>query len=132
MLEKHSAKPTHQGCICSTVRAKHFEQDYNANGFEMQWKTLALSLALSAHDAAASPAHGLMARQFAQSAMLRFQCSQLVFDRIDPLVQPGVLPSTHLHQIVGGNSFNASMPALDLDPAVKSTCTTCDFSDDLR
>lgn len=98
----------------------------------MQWKTLALSLALSAHDVAASPAHWLMARQFSQSAMLRFQCSQLVFDRIDPLVQPGVLPSTHLHQIVGGNAFNASMPALDLDPATKATCTTCDFSDDLR
>lgn len=98
----------------------------------MQWKTLALSLALSVHDASASPAHGLMARQFAQSSMMRFQCSQLVFDRIDPLVQPGMLPSTHMHQIVGGSAFNASMPALELDPSTEASCTTCDFAEDFR
>ncbi|KAF1835703.1 hypothetical protein BDW02DRAFT_587926 [Decorospora gaudefroyi] len=63
--------------------------------------------------------------------MLRFQCSQLVFDRIDPLVQPGVAPAAHMHQIVGGNSFNVSMPSATLDPATASTCTTCDFVDDL-
>ncbi|CAO2658112.1 Nn.00g073720.m01.CDS01 [Neocucurbitaria sp. VM-36] len=97
----------------------------------MQWKTLALSVVLSAHDASTSPTHGLMARQFAQSSMMRFQCSQLVFDRIDPLVQPGMLPSTHMHQIVGGNAFNASMPALELDPSAQASCTTCDFSEDL-
>ncbi|OCL06268.1 hypothetical protein AOQ84DRAFT_399102 [Glonium stellatum] len=57
--------------------------------------------------------------------MLRFSCSQLVVDRIDPLVQPGVLPSSHLHQ----NSFNASMdPSLDL-PSM-STCTSCLFTED--
>lgn len=64
----------------------------------MRWSTLAL-LALAAQDASAGPADGLMARQFAQAAMMRFQCSQLVYDRIDPLVQPGMLPSTHLHQV---------------------------------
>ncbi|KAF1944612.1 hypothetical protein EJ02DRAFT_340371 [Clathrospora elynae] len=63
--------------------------------------------------------------------MLRFQCSQLVIDRIDPLVQPGVAPSVHLHQIVGGNAFNVSMPALELDPSLEATCTTCDFAEDL-
>jgi hypothetical protein len=63
--------------------------------------------------------------------MLRFQCSQLVFDRIDPLVQPGIAPSVHMHQIVGGNAFNVSMPSLDLDPSTSATCTTCDFTDDL-
>ncbi|KAL1837981.1 hypothetical protein VTJ49DRAFT_3170 [Mycothermus thermophilus] len=61
--------------------------------------------------------------------MLRFQCSQLVVERLDPLVNPGQIPSVHLHQIVGGNAFNASMdPALDL-PAL-STCTSCTFSED--
>ncbi len=34
--------------------------------------------------------------------LLRFQCSQLVIERLDPLVAPGALPSSHLHQIVGG------------------------------
>lgn len=93
----------------------------------MQWISLTLALALSAQEAVAGPSHGLMARQFAQAAMMRFQCSQLVIDRIDPLVQPGQTPSTHLHQIVGGNSFNASMTPLEYDPATKSSCTTCDY-----
>jgi hypothetical protein len=35
-------------------------------------------------------------------ALIRFQCSQLVVERLDPLVHPGVSPSPHLHQIVGG------------------------------
>jgi hypothetical protein len=35
-------------------------------------------------------------------ALIRFQCSQLVLDRLDPLVHPGVAPTPHLHQIVGG------------------------------
>ncbi|KAF2707301.1 hypothetical protein K504DRAFT_470484 [Pleomassaria siparia CBS 279.74] len=96
----------------------------------MQWKSLALTLALSVQEVVAGPSHGLMARQFAQAAMMRFQCSQLVFDRIDPLVQPGQLPSSHGHQIVGGNSFNASMKALDFDPSTQSSCTTCDYSED--
>ncbi|KAI0405393.1 hypothetical protein F4802DRAFT_614788 [Xylaria palmicola] len=61
--------------------------------------------------------------------LLRFPCSQLVVDRLDPLVTPGEVPSPHLHQIVGGTAFNASMnPSKDL-PA-ESTCTTCQFSED--
>jgi hypothetical protein len=40
---------------------------------------------------------------------IRFGCSQLVVERIDPLVNPGVNPSPHTHQIVGGNSFNVSV-----------------------
>jgi hypothetical protein len=35
-------------------------------------------------------------------ALIRFQCSQLVVERLDPLVFPGVSPTPHLHQIVGG------------------------------
>ncbi len=42
--------------------------------------------------ALAAPAH----------ALLRFGCSQLVVQRIDPLVNPGMNPSAHLHQIIGG------------------------------
>jgi hypothetical protein len=97
----------------------------------MHWKSLSLPLLLSANNAIAAPSHALMARQFATASMLRFQCSQLVIDRIDPLVQPGIAPSVHLHQIVGGNAFNVSMPPLELDPSQTATCTTCDFSEDL-
>jgi hypothetical protein len=62
--------------------------------------------------------------------MLRFECSQLVVDRIDPLVNPGSVPSPHLHQIVGGNSFNASMDHATHDLPASSTCTSCTFSED--
>ncbi|GAB1315370.1 hypothetical protein MFIFM68171_05580 [Madurella fahalii] len=63
------------------------------------------------------------------NAVVRFHCSQLVVERLDPLVNPGSIPSSHVHQIVGGDAFNATMdPAKDL-PA-ESTCTTCQFSDD--
>ncbi|KAJ3535585.1 hypothetical protein NMY22_g6420 [Coprinellus aureogranulatus] len=62
------------------------------------------------------------------NALLRFACSQLVIERFDPLVTPGIV-SPHLHQIVGGNAFNLSMdPSLDL-PSL-STCTTCTFTED--
>jgi hypothetical protein len=36
------------------------------------------------------------------NALIRFPCSQLVVERLDPLVEPGVKPGAHLHQIVGG------------------------------
>jgi hypothetical protein len=87
----------------------------------MKTSLLATAAALCARQAAA---------QFAQAAMMRFQCSQLVIERLDPLVNPGVLQSPHVHQIVGGNSFNATMTPVDYDPAEKSTCTTCSFSED--
>jgi len=60
--------------------------------------------------------------------MLRFGCSQVVIDRIDPLVNPGAAPSPHLHQVVGGNAFNVSMPSTDI--AELATCTTCNYADD--
>lgn len=62
--------------------------------------------------------------------MLRFSCSQLSLERLDPVGTPGSLPSPHLHQIGGGDSFNASMVPGDHDPAAMSTCTTCTFSED--
>ncbi|KAK1757956.1 hypothetical protein QBC47DRAFT_420838 [Echria macrotheca] len=64
----------------------------------------------------------------AASTMLRFGCSQIVIDRIDPLVNPGQAPSPHLHQVVGGNAFNISMPSTDI--AELATCTTCNYADD--
>lgn len=62
--------------------------------------------------------------------LMRFGCSQLTLDRVDPLVNPGQLPSPHMHQIIGGNSFNASMDPEDIDPARDATCTTCSFAED--
>ncbi|KAK4038600.1 hypothetical protein C8A01DRAFT_47800 [Parachaetomium inaequale] len=63
-------------------------------------------------------------------ALLRFPCSQLVVERLDPLVNPGLAPSPHLHQIVGGNAFNVTMDPLK-PPPTQATCTTCTFADDL-
>lgn len=68
--------------------------------------------------------------QFATAAMMRFQCNTLVIERLDPLVNPGMLQSTHVHQIVGGDSFNATMTPVDFDPSAESTCTSCSFSED--
>jgi hypothetical protein len=63
-------------------------------------------------------------------AFLRFGCATLSVQRLDPIVEPGVVPSAHLHQIVGGNAFNATMdPAKD--PSDRATCTTCVFTEDL-
>ncbi|KAF2707741.1 hypothetical protein K504DRAFT_458220 [Pleomassaria siparia CBS 279.74] len=61
-------------------------------------------------------------------AMLRFGCSQVVIERLDPLVNPAMKPSTHMHQVVGGNAFNASMPYSDIFPL--TTCNTCHFLED--
>ncbi|KAK3996576.1 hypothetical protein QBC44DRAFT_231537 [Cladorrhinum sp. PSN332] len=77
-----------------------------------------------------SLALALLAQVAAAQQMIRFGCSQLVVTRLDPLVNPGAELSPHVHQIVGGNSFNASMdfPAHDL--VKESTCTSCTFSED--
>lgn len=61
--------------------------------------------------------------------MLRFACSQLVVERTDPLVNPGMVFTPHLHQIVGGNGFNVTMDPNN-DPATLSTCTSCSFVQD--
>ncbi|KAH8900242.1 hypothetical protein GQ53DRAFT_869639 [Thozetella sp. PMI_491] len=60
--------------------------------------------------------------------MLRFGCAQVVIDRLDPLVNPGQVPSSHAHQIVGGNGFNATMTTGDVSST--ASCTTCAFADD--
>jgi len=64
------------------------------------------------------------------AAFLRFGCATLSVQRLDPLVEPGKIPSAHVHQIVGGNAFNATMdPKIDI--ANTATCTSCAFSEDL-
>ena len=68
--------------------------------------------------------------QAQQARMMRFACSQLVVERLDPLVNPGVIGTPHVHQIVGGNSFNASMEPVAYDLPTESTCTSCTFSED--
>jgi len=83
----------------------------------MHWASLA-SVALLANGAAAQN-------------MLRFACSQLVVDRVDPLVNPGQRYTPHLHQIVGGNSFNLTMDPTGYDLVSRSTCTSCSFVQDL-
>jgi hypothetical protein len=40
------------------------------------------------------------------------------------------VPSAHVHQIVGGNAFNATMDP-KVDVAEKATCTSCTFTEDL-
>lgn len=82
----------------------------------MQWTSLA--------------AVALLAQSVSAQNMLRFACSQLVVERTDPLVNPGALYTPHLHQIVGGNSFNITMDPANHDPAKLSTCTSCQFKED--
>ncbi|KAF2196779.1 hypothetical protein GQ43DRAFT_240083 [Delitschia confertaspora ATCC 74209] len=82
----------------------------------MQWATVAAA-ALFAHNVAAQN-------------MLRFACSQLVVERTDPIVNPGMKYTPHLHQIVGGNSFNVTMDPQSHDLAGQSTCTSCTFKED--
>lgn len=60
-------------------------------------------------------------------AALRFGCSTVSVQRLDPLVEPGRIPSSHVHQIVGGNGFNATMTG---DIAEQANCTTCAYTED--
>jgi hypothetical protein len=61
------------------------------------------------------------------NAGLRFPCSELTVQRLDPVVEPGNAPSAHVHHIVGGNAFNASMSG---DVGARATCTTCQMAED--
>lgn len=79
----------------------------------MKWGSFAFAFALAAPS----------------EAYLRFGCATLSIQRLDPLVEPGKVPSAHIHQIVGGNAFNATMdPTIDISQ--KATCTTCTFTED--
>jgi Domain of unknown function (DUF1996) len=72
----------------------------------------------------------LIAQRAAAQQMIRFSCSQLVIERLDPLVNPGLEQTPHLHQIVGGNSFNVNMDPANHDLVRDSTCTSCTFAED--
>ena len=72
----------------------------------------------------------LLAQNTTAQNMLRFACSQLTVDRVDPLVNPGQTYTPHLHQIVGGNSFNVTMDPTTHDLPGQSTCTSCGFQED--
>ncbi|TFK22636.1 hypothetical protein FA15DRAFT_657391 [Coprinopsis marcescibilis] len=58
---------------------------------------------------------------------IRFGCSQLVTERLDPLSTPGQA-APHVHQVVGGNAFNATLP-LSYDLGDMATCTSCRFEE---
>ncbi len=60
-------------------------------------------------------------------AGLRFPCSTLTIQRLDPAAQPGANPSGHVHHIVGGNAFNITMEG---DVGARATCTTCQMAED--
>ena len=66
-------------------------------------------MTLRALAAAVLLAQGAAGQNVNVGKLLRFACSQLIIERTDPIVQPGVVPSAHTHQIVGGNSFNATV-----------------------
>ncbi|KAM7189662.1 protein of unknown function (DUF1996) domain containing protein [Rhypophila sp. PSN 637] len=92
----------------------------------MAWSTALklVALLLASQDVAAQvPANK-------GSDFLRFACSQLVIERADPLVNPGMAPTPHMHQIVGGDSFNITMDPETIDPPKTSKCTSCKMSED--
>ncbi|KAK4249200.1 hypothetical protein C7999DRAFT_30252 [Corynascus novoguineensis] len=88
-----------------------------------------LGVIASASLALALPQYAEIRDEPYSPASLKMSCSRLVLDRIDPLNDPGVFGTSHLHTIVGGNSFNATMDPAG-DPAERSSCTTCTFTDD--
>ncbi|KAK6088048.1 hypothetical protein SCUP234_01114 [Seiridium cupressi] len=61
-------------------------------------------------------------------AGLRFGCSSLTIQRLDPVEEPGRKPCARLHHIVGGNALNATMLG---DVCERGTCTTCQMSEDI-
>jgi hypothetical protein len=54
-------------------------------------------------------ASALLGQTVSAQNMLRFACSQLTVERIDPLVNPGQAFTPHTHQIIGGNSLNITV-----------------------
>lgn len=51
----------------------------------------------------------------------------LTIERLDPLLSPGSTPSQHVHSVVGGNGFAATM---DFAQTQTSTCSTTQPVDD--
>ncbi|EPE31982.1 hypothetical protein GLAREA_12064 [Glarea lozoyensis ATCC 20868] len=83
----------------------------------------------------------------AAQTVLRFGCSQIVVERLDPyvttleekttvidlpsdlLIQESIPPLTFIKQITGGNAFSPQIPQSDV--SALANCTTCSFSEDL-
>ncbi|KAK7983483.1 hypothetical protein PG989_010885 [Apiospora arundinis] len=70
-------------------------------------------------------------------ALLRFSCSQLVVERLDPPSQPrcGGIPPIFTRSLAATpvsrhNAFNATMDPAKLDIPGTATCTTCQFAED--
>ncbi|KAK8071952.1 hypothetical protein PG996_005300 [Apiospora saccharicola] len=76
----------------------------------------------------AQVAAGLLSALPGAQALLRFSCSQLVVERLDPLVNPGVVGSPICTKSL--NAFNATMDPSKLDIPGTATCTTCQFAED--
>ncbi|KAL1745623.1 hypothetical protein HDZ31DRAFT_62936 [Schizophyllum fasciatum] len=56
-------------------------------------------------------------------AWFRVACtSPLVSERVDPIINPGVIPANHVHTIHGGSNFAANST---YDQLVRSDCTSC-------
>lgn len=87
----------------------------------MLWTTTSLLLPLLAGLTNAQSLQGLN--------HLRFGCSQITIERLDPLVNPGEFPTPHMHQVVGGNAFNATIKP-NTDVSTLATCTTCGPAED--
>ncbi|KAH8101503.1 hypothetical protein BXZ70DRAFT_891712 [Cristinia sonorae] len=61
----------------------------------------------------------------AANAWFRLQCTlPLVSERVDPIVNPGVVGTNHVHTVHGFN------PNYDYDELVASTCTSCEVTQD--
>lgn len=67
----------------------------------------------------------LLQAAYAQDVFDTFtvNCQPLTVQRRDPLVQPGADLSDHVHSVIGGTAFSAS---LDPTKALASGATTCD------
>ncbi|KAH7929788.1 hypothetical protein BV22DRAFT_1001996 [Leucogyrophana mollusca] len=62
-------------------------------------------------------------------AWFRVACTNpLVQERVDPIVQPGVVPSQHVHTIHGASNF---APSATYDSVRASSCTSCEVTQDL-
>ncbi|KAL1745622.1 hypothetical protein HDZ31DRAFT_62935 [Schizophyllum fasciatum] len=61
-------------------------------------------------------------------AWFRVACtSPLVSERVDPIINPGVIPANHVHTVHGGSNFAANATYDDL---LESSCTSCKVVED--
>jgi hypothetical protein len=63
-----------------------------------------------------------------RSVIILHLAVEIAYQLPHSLVNPGVTPSPHVHQVVGGNAFAASIASTDVSKI--ADCTTCSFSED--